>query len=142
METFSKSTMDTIGLTVLGIELDTLLSTHPLGFQELYSRLIHQGTLGYLVALVNALVPIRKIAPLKANYRFVQANADIRRMLRGIVQKRAADLADGTFKKEVGESRDILTYMLEEAEVRRKETGREDWSVDDVIGHVSMPYQP
>ncbi|XXH00487.1 hypothetical protein Hte_006833 [Hypoxylon texense] len=136
METLSKSTMDTIGVTVLGIELETLSSTHPIGFQELYSRMLHQEPLGYVVALVNALVPIRNITPLKANYRFLQAKSDLRKMLRGIVQKRAKDLADGTFKKEVGESRDILTYMLEEAELRRQETGKEDWSVDDIIGHL------
>ncbi|XDG02266.1 hypothetical protein ABKA04_001881 [Annulohypoxylon sp. FPYF3050] len=57
-------------------------------------------------------------------------------MLRDIIQKRAADLTDGTFKKTMGESRDLLTYMLEEAELRRQETGKEVWSVDDIIGHL------
>ncbi|KAI0169544.1 cytochrome P450 [Hypoxylon sp. FL1284] len=136
METLLKSTMDTIGVTVLGIELDSLSSTYPLGFQELYSRLLHQGSLGSLISLVNAFVPIRRVIPLEANYRFVQANADLRKMLRGIVEKRMADLADGTFKKEVGESKDLLTYMLEEAQLRQQETGQSVWSVDDIVGHV------
>ncbi|KAI1771885.1 cytochrome P450 [Hypoxylon cercidicola] len=136
METLSKSTMDTIGVTVLGIELETLASTYELGFQELYSRLIHQEPLGYLVTLVNSLVPIRRITPLKVNYRFVQARADLKKMLRDIIQKRVSDLAGGTFKKEMGESRDILTYMLEEAQLRRQETGKDVWSVDDIFGHL------
>lgn len=142
METLAKSTMETIGMTVLGIDLKTLASTHSLGFQEVWSRLIHQEPLGYLIMLVNALVPIRKLTPLKANYRFLQASADLRSMLRGIIEKRKADLADGTFKEEIGESRDLLTYMLEDAALHQKETGKDVWSVDDIIGHVSISYSP
>ncbi|KAI2609244.1 cytochrome P450 [Hypoxylon sp. NC1633] len=136
IEAFSKSTMDTIGVTVLGIELDTLSSMYPRSFQELYGQLLHQGALGQLISVVNAFVPIRNIVPLKANYDFIKASADLRQMLRDIIQKRAADLADGTFGREKGESRDLLTYMLEEAELRRQETGKEVWSVDDILGHM------
>ncbi|KAI0835283.1 cytochrome P450 [Hypoxylon sp. FL0890] len=136
IETLSKSTMDTIGVTVLGIELDTLSSMYPLGFQELYSRVLHQGALGQLIWVVNAFIPIRRIVPLEANHRFIQAITDLRKMLRDIIQKRRADLTDGTYKKEMGESRDLLTYMLEEAELRRQETGKEVWTVDDIIGHL------
>ncbi|KAI1370882.1 cytochrome P450 [Hypoxylon crocopeplum] len=136
IETLSKSTMETIGVTVLGIELDTLSSMYPVGFQELYGQVLHQGPLGQLIWVINAFVPIRKFVPFDANYKFIQANADLRKMLRDIIQQRAADLADGTFKREIGESRDLLTYMLEEAELRRQETGKEVWSVDDIIGHL------
>ncbi|OTA91948.1 hypothetical protein M434DRAFT_396775 [Hypoxylon sp. CO27-5] len=136
IETLSKSTMDTIGVTVLGIELETLSSMYPLGFQELYSRVLHQGAVGQLISVVNAFIPIRGIVPLEANHKFIQATTDLRKMLRDIIQKRTADLADGTYKKEMGESRDLLTYMLEEAELRRKETGKEVWTVDDIIGHL------
>ncbi|KAI1084216.1 cytochrome P450 [Whalleya microplaca] len=136
VETFSKSTMETICMTVLGIEQDTLSSKYPLGFQELYSRVLHQGPLGQLISVINAFVPIRRIVPLEANYRFIQATADLRTMLREIIQQRAADLADGTFKREMGESRDLLTYMLEEAQLRRQESGIEVWATDDIIGHL------
>lgn len=132
--------MDTIGITALGIELDTLSSMYPLGFQELYDRVLHQGPLGQLILVVNAFVPIRRIIPLPANRKFIQANADLRKMLRDIIEKRAAELADGTLKREMGESRDLLTYMLEEAELHRQETGKEIWSVDDIIGHVRNPW--
>ncbi|KAI1482960.1 cytochrome P450 [Daldinia eschscholtzii] len=136
IDTFSKSTMDTIGVTVLGIELDTISSTYPLGFQELYDRVLHQGFLGQLIWVINAFLPIRGIVPLEANRKFVQTTADLRKMLREIIQQRATDLANGTFKREKGESRDLLTYMLEEAELRRQETGKDIWSVNDIIGHL------
>ncbi|KAI1098416.1 cytochrome P450 [Jackrogersella minutella] len=135
-ETLSKSTMDTIGVTVLGLELDTISSMYPQGFQELYSKILHQGPLGQLISVVNAFVPIRSIMPFEANRKFIKATADLRKMLRDIIEQRAATLADGTFKTKMGESRDLLTYMLEEAELRRKETGKEVWSVDDIIGHL------
>ncbi|KAK6954157.1 hypothetical protein Daesc_004119 [Daldinia eschscholtzii] len=130
------STMDTIGVTVLGIELDTISSTYPLGFQELYDCVLHQGFLGQLIWVINAFLPIRSIVPLEANRKFVQTTTDLRKMLREIIQQRATDLANGTFKREKGESRDLLTYMLEEAELRRQETGKDIWSVNDIIGHL------
>ncbi|KAI0490565.1 cytochrome P450 3A5 [Xylaria cf. heliscus] len=136
IDTLSKSTMGTIGVTVLGIELDTLSSIYPLGFQELYSRVLHQGRLGQLIWAINAFVPIRKFVPLEANRRFIQANKDLREMLREIIEKRKADLRDGTFNKEIGESRDLLTYMLEESELQRQQTGLEPWTIEEIIGHL------
>ncbi|KAI0865106.1 cytochrome P450 3A5 [Xylaria cubensis] len=136
IDALSKSTMDTIGVTVLGIELATLSSIYPVGFQELYSRVLHQGLLGQLIWVVNAFIPIRRFVPLEANRRFQQANRDLRKMLRAIIEKRDADLRDGTFKKEMGASRDLLTYMLEESELQRQQTGREPWTTEDIIGHV------
>ncbi|KAI8952274.1 cytochrome P450 3A5 [Xylaria longipes] len=136
VDALSKSTMDTIGVTVLGIELDTLSSKYPLSFQELYGRVLHQGPLGQLIWAINAFVPIRRFVPLEANRRFIQANKDLRKMLREIIEKRSADLRDGTFKKETGESRDLLTYMLEESELQRQQTGREPWTTKEIIGHL------
>ncbi|KAI0135255.1 cytochrome P450 [Daldinia grandis] len=136
IETFSKSTMDTIGVTVLGIELDTLSSMYPLGFQELFDRVLHQGFLGQLIWVINAFLPVRGVIPLEANRKFIQTTADLRKMLEDIIQQRMADLANGTFKREKGESRDLLTYMLEEAELRRQETGKDIWSINDIIGHL------
>ncbi|KAI5924075.1 cytochrome P450 [Camillea tinctor] len=133
---FGEAFIHTVGLTILGIRLETLSSTYPLGFQELYSRILHQGPLGSLISVVNAFVPVRRFLPLEANRRFIRARRDLGTMLRDIIERRARELADGTFRKEIGESRDILTYMLEEAEVQRKETGEEVWTVDDIIGHL------
>ncbi|KAI8633237.1 cytochrome P450 3A5 [Xylariaceae sp. FL1651] len=136
IDALSKSTMDTIGVTVLGMELDTLSSMYALGFHELYSRVLHQAPLGQLISVINAFVPIRRFLPIGANRRFIQANKDLRKMLREIIEERDVDLRNGTFKKEMGDSRDLLTYMLEEAQVQRQETGREVWTVDDIIGHL------
>ncbi len=125
--------MDNICLTVLGVELDTL----SFNFRDLYSRVLHQGPLGQLLSVINAFVPIRRLVPLEANRRFIEANKDLRQMLREIIEKRKADLKNGVFQKEIGESRDLLTYMLEESELQRQQTGREPWSVEEIIGHVS-----
>ncbi|KAI1305726.1 cytochrome P450 3A5 [Xylaria venustula] len=132
MDILSKSTMNTICLTVLGVELDTLSSS----FQDLYSRVLHQGPMGQLLSAINAFIPIRKFVPLEANRKFIEANKNLRQMLRVIIEKRKADLQNGTFQKEIGESRDLLTYMLEESEVQRQQTGQEPWSVEEIIGHL------
>ncbi|KAI1149903.1 cytochrome P450 3A5 [Nemania diffusa] len=112
MDAFSKAAMDTIGVTVLGIELKTLSTMYPFSFQELYSRVLHQSPLGQVIWVINAFVPIRRFVPLAANKRFVNAIKDLRNMLREIIEKRKDDLRDGTFKKEIGESRDLLTSLL------------------------------
>ncbi|KAI1178408.1 cytochrome P450 3A5 [Nemania sp. FL0916] len=136
IDAISKSTLDTIGVTILGIELDTLSSMYPLGFQELFGRLLHQGPLGQVISIINSFIPIRKFVPLEANKRFMSADKDLRKMLREIIEKRKTDLRDGTFKRDVGESRDLLTYMLEESELQHQETGQEPWTVEDVTGHL------
>ncbi|KAJ2987883.1 hypothetical protein NUW58_g4263 [Xylaria curta] len=135
-DTLSKSTMHTVGVTVLGVDLDALLSIYPRSFQELYSTVFDQEPLGGLIWVINAFVPIRRFVPLKANKRFIQANQDLREMLRDIVEKRNADLRDGTFVREMGESRDLLTYMLEESVLQQQQTGREPWAVDDIVDHL------
>ncbi|KAI0427325.1 cytochrome P450 3A5 [Xylaria sp. FL1042] len=132
IDILSKSTMDNICLTVLGVELGTLSSS----FRDLYSRVLHQGPMGQLLSAINAFIPIRKVIPLEANRRFIEANKNLRLMLREIIEKRKADLRNGTFQKEIGESRDLLTYMLEESELQRQQTGREPWSVEEIIGHL------
>ncbi|KAI1352145.1 cytochrome P450 3A5 [Xylaria sp. FL0043] len=132
MDILSKSAMDNICLTVLGVELGTLSST----FRDLYSRVLHQGPMGQLLSAINGFVPIRQIVPLEANRRFIDANRNLRETLRGIIDKRKTDLRNGIFQKEIGESRDLLTYMLEESELQRQQTGREPWSVEEIIGHL------
>ncbi|KAI0805761.1 cytochrome P450 3A5 [Xylaria sp. FL0064] len=136
IDILSKSAMDNICLTVLGVELGTLSST----FRELYSRVLHQGPIGQLLSAINAFVPIRQIVPLEANRSFVEANKNLREILRGIIEKRKTDLRNGTFQKEIGESRDLLTYMLEESELQRQQMGREPWSVEEIIGHARYLY--
>jgi cytochrome P450 len=129
--------LDTIGVIALGIELDTLSSTYPVGFRELYHTILNPSPMGQLVWVINSFIPIRSWLPLKANRQFVQANTDLRKMLRDIIQQRVRDLGDGTLKKEMGESRDLLTYMLEEAEIEREKTGEQVWTEEDITGHVS-----
>ncbi|KAF2971817.1 hypothetical protein GQX73_g1711 [Xylaria multiplex] len=56
-------------------------------------------------------------------------------MLHEIIEKRKADLRGSTLK-EMGESRDLLTYMLEESEMHRQQTGQEPWTTETIIGHL------
>ncbi|KAJ3556516.1 hypothetical protein NPX13_g10117 [Xylaria arbuscula] len=132
IDTLSKSATDNICLTVLGIELNTMSSS----FQKLYTRVLHQGPLGQLLSAVNAFVPIRSLVPLQANKQFIDANKHLRQILREIIEKRKTDLINGTFRKDIGESRDLLTYILEESELQREQTGQEPWSVNEIIGHL------
>ncbi|KAI0525491.1 cytochrome P450 3A5 [Xylaria bambusicola] len=132
IDTLSKSAMDIICLTVLGIELGTMSSN----FQDLFTRVLHQSPLGQLLSAINAFIPIRRLVPLEANRKFIVANKDLRQMLRDIIEKRRTDLRNGTFTMEAGESRDLLTYILEESELQRQQTGRDPWSLEDITGHV------
>jgi cytochrome P450 len=129
--------MEIIGVTSLGVELNELTSNSATGFVELYNRLLHQSPLGQLIWVVNSFIPIRNIVPLEANRSFVQNQADLRALLRNRIQERMSEMNEKRSKGTTTESRDLLTYMLEEAHLHEELTGQRPWSEDDIIGHVS-----
>lgn len=130
--------MDIIGITSLGVELGELASSSDAGFKELYDNLLHQGPVGQLIWVINAFLPIRRFVPLAANRKFIQSQQDLRAMLRRTIRQRAKDLEEGHSQGTLTESRDLLSYMLEEARQHQKETGKQPWTDDDIIGHVRM----
>lgn len=129
--------MEIIGVISLGVELKDLASNSAGGFIELYNRLLHQSPLGQLIWVVNSFIPIRNIVPLQANRDFIQNQAGLRAMLRNTIQKRIAEMNEARRKGLTTESKDLLTYMLEEAHIHEEQTGQQAWSEDDIIGHVS-----
>lgn len=73
-------------------------------------------------------IPLRSWLPLKANTTYVNANADLRRMLREIITKRRATVG-GARSRDV-DGRDLLTFMLEEH-------GSTDvWTDEEIMGHL------
>ena len=71
-------------------------------------------------------IPVRSWLPLKANTTYVNANADLRRMLREIITERRKHVG-GKRNKDV-DGRDLLTFMLEE----RSDT----WTDEEILGHL------
>ena len=71
-------------------------------------------------------IPLRSWLPLKANTTYVNANADLRRMLREIITQRRATVS-GANNRDVN-GRDLLTFMLEE----RSDT----WTDEEILGHL------
>lgn len=71
-------------------------------------------------------IPLRAWCPLKANTDYVNANADLRRMIREIITERRKHV--GGKRSANVDGRDLLTFMLEE---------RSDaWTDEEILGHL------
>ncbi|PGH20752.1 hypothetical protein AJ80_03512 [Polytolypa hystricis UAMH7299] len=126
---FSKATLRIIGVAALGADLgDPNLSTF---FHECYHRIFEQSLLGNVITAINAFIPIRRFLPIEANLKFVQANTDIRALIRRLIRQRMGEVEDR--KESVsGKGRtDLLTYMIEQGHA-----GEDAWTEDDILGHV------
>lgn len=71
-------------------------------------------------------IPLRSWLPLNANKAYVNANADLRRMLQEIITQRRGTVG-GARNRDV-DGRDLLTFMLEE----RSDT----WTDEEILGHL------
>ncbi|KAK0636694.1 cytochrome P450 [Bombardia bombarda] len=124
VETFSKATIDVVGVTLLGVELNHLTSVDKKmeNFLKSYHRALEQPPLGALISFINGYVSIRRFLPIEANLGFIQANREIRKMMRACIHQRMQELEEATRNKAVYASaystvsggRDILTMMLED----------------------------
>lgn len=129
---FSKATLDIIGRTALGLELDNLsaangvVSRPTYTFHDAYHTIFNPSAAGAIITLINMTIPVRSWLPLKANTTYVNANADLRRMLREIITERRKS-AGSKVNKDV-DGRDLLTFMLEE----RSDT----WTDEEILGHL------
>ncbi|ORY71114.1 cytochrome P450 [Pseudomassariella vexata] len=134
MPLITKVTMDIIGVTSLGVEIQELFSSKlNIGLPELYDRLLHQDPLGTLIWIVNSFLPIRRFVPLQANWKFVEAGQELRSLLRRVIKKRIHDMGARDKIAEKSESRDLLTYMIKEAHQIEEETGEWCWTEDDFL---------
>ncbi|KAK9783654.1 putative Cytochrome P450 3A5 [Seiridium cardinale] len=133
LSTFSKATIDVIGVSTLGIELRNLKSSKlDMDFLQCYERMFNQSPLSAFISFIDAHIPVRWCLPLEASRGFLQASQEVKRMLIGCIHTRNLELA--ARKKDAAQefvSRDLLTYMLEERLDRKLEL-----SDEDILGHL------
>lgn len=130
---FTKATLDAIGVAALGIELENLRSEElKLDFLQCYFRMLAQPPLSALISFIHVHIPIRKFIPLEANWGFMRAMRGVHSMLNQCIEERIRDLKS-TDREKVGgtESRDLLTYMIEE-----REALAEELTIADIRGHL------
>ena len=127
----SKATLDIIGISALGYKLESLSSYSR--FAEAYRTIFEFPALGLLIAFINQYVSIRSWLPLKVNRDFVQANLDIRTLIRNHIRERQKyTLLSNDFRNgNGGNKRDLLTLMVEE-----KSGGPDPWTETEILDHV------
>lgn len=122
-------------MAALGVELENLRSEElKLDFLQCYFRMLSQPPLSALISFIHVNVPIRKFIPLEANWGFVRASGGVRTMLDRCIEERIREVKSTDREKAGGpESRDLLTYMIEEREAHNDEL-----TIADIRGHVSL----
>ncbi|KAI6083023.1 cytochrome P450 [Hypoxylon rubiginosum] len=130
---YTKATLDAIGVAALGVELENLRSEElKLDFLQCYFRMLSQPPLSALISFIHVNVPIRKFIPLEANWGFVRASGGVRTMLDRCIEERIREVKSTDREKAGGpESRDLLTYMIEEREAHNDEL-----TIADIRGHL------
>jgi hypothetical protein len=127
-ELMSKTTLDIIGLAVLGYHLESLSSSCP--FAESYQKIFEIITpVQVLISVMNQYVPVRNWLPLKANTDYVKANAVVRQTLLDHIRRRRRDFKAGRFGEEKIVGRDLLTLIVEES--------KDSCTEDEILGYVS-----
>src|ERR1700761_5360610 len=114
MPTYSKLTLDIMGVFALGIELNNIEAATV--FDECYKKIFEQPLAGQLLIAINAFVPIRWL-PIKVNRDFVRAKGIVRNQLGSIVKERITDIQEGRApisRKSATEADDLLTYLIRE----------------------------
>ncbi|KAI0839975.1 cytochrome P450 [Hypoxylon sp. FL0890] len=125
---FSRTTLDIMGIAILGIDLGFLESTAfdassktddkdaEFSFHKAYHIIFAQGRLGQIILFLNAFVPTRWL-PLRANREFLFAASWLEKYLAELVRKRRAEITASIAagKYESGDSRDLVTFLIEES---------------------------
>ncbi|RYP27267.1 hypothetical protein DL768_011253 [Monosporascus sp. mg162] len=131
-DTFTRVTLDAVGVAILGVDLSSLRETPisnadeksqrtaegrqtTFGFHEAYDGIFGQDTLGKILMFANAFVPVRWM-PLEANRKFLFATKWLNDFLTQLVRNRTRDIkaayAAGKYVR--GEARDFLTFIIGE----------------------------
>ncbi|KAI1769425.1 cytochrome P450 [Hypoxylon sp. FL1150] len=146
-ECFSKTTVDIMAMAMLGIDLGNLRNTTfdgqskvdktdttEFGFVEAYGIVFAPGTLGKMLMFVNGFVPIRWL-PVKANRDFLFATSWLDNYITELLRKRRAEIetAMGSGKYESSDSRDFVTFLIEESMPGGPAEGIEE---SEIIGDV------
>lgn len=126
-----------MGVTILGVELNKLRSTSSslsMNFEDSYHHILGQTFLGFLISFVNAFVVPLRWLPVAANRDFVKAKTALWTIVKDLVKKRFEEvetLKNLDMKEKKGQSRDLLTYMVE-----ANLFGSEALSREQIIGDV------
>ncbi|KAI1410752.1 cytochrome P450 [Hypoxylon sp. FL1857] len=124
---FSKTTLDVMGITILGIDLGNLAGITFDGkskandqnpeytFHNAYQVIFAQESLGKILLYLNGVFPTRWL-PLQANRDFLFATSWLENYLTGLVRERRAEITASMAagKYERGDSRDLITFLIEE----------------------------
>ncbi|OTA92784.1 hypothetical protein M434DRAFT_74137 [Hypoxylon sp. CO27-5] len=128
IDCFSRTTLDIMGTTILGMDLGSLAAS-PYGdkskvnnqsdeftFHKAYHIVFAQGMLSQLLLYINGFFPTRWL-PLKANRNFLFATSWLEKYLTELLRQRRpkieASMAAG--KYESNDSRDLMTFLIGES---------------------------
>ena len=135
MPTFSKLSLDIMGVFALGIELNSLEASTV--FEACYKEMFEQPLAGQLLIAINAFFPIRWL-PIKINRRFLRAKEVVRSQLRIIVKERIAELEDGkasaSTRQSATDADDLLTFLVREKYLKEEDGPR--WTEDELLEQV------
>ncbi|KAI0174420.1 cytochrome P450 [Pestalotiopsis sp. NC0098] len=146
-ETFSKATLDIMGVSILGKELSHLNTVRYKGkdtskksteeeysFAQAYHIFFAPGPVGKLLTYFNGFIPLRWL-PLEANREFKFAMWWLNNTLARVRRERFGEIetakAQGTY--ESSNSRDLTTFMVEESLPGGSITGL---SEEVFVGHL------
>jgi cytochrome P450 len=128
----SQTTLDIIGLAVLGYELNSLSTSSALANH--YNTVFASSKVGQIISVIHQAIPIRWALPIKANLDFINANAQVRVILREHIRRRKEEVArNPKSSPDDGIERDLLTLMIEE-----KLNVTDGWTEDEILGHVRI----
>ncbi|TLD30520.1 hypothetical protein PspLS_02442 [Pyricularia sp. CBS 133598] len=132
---YSKATIDIIGITALGLDLRNLKSSKlRMDFLQCYRRMLEQSYLAALISFINIHIPIRRLLWfVRANRDFVEATQEVRNMLRTCIRERIQDVDSRKGAEVKFQSRDLLTYMIEE---RLLAECKEPLTTEEILGHL------
>lgn len=155
--TFTKATLDVMGVALFGVDLSGLSSTEfgtggggkdrqslegkpdgrQMTFHEAYDGIFGQDTLGKILMFANAFVPVRWL-PLEANRKYLFATKWLADVLTQLVRERTKDVrgAHASGKYVRGEARDLLTFIVEES---LPGGPAEEITEEEIVGDVSKP---
>ncbi|KAI2638511.1 cytochrome P450 [Xylaria nigripes] len=128
--TFSKTTLDVMGIAVLGVDLGNLASTTfnesekshkthaEYSFHNAYEAIFVHSTLGKIVTLGNGFVPLRWL-PLEVNRCFLFATTWLDNYITTLFRKRRAEIENAMALKcyERNDSRDLASFLIEEGAI-------------------------
>ncbi|KAI1850485.1 hypothetical protein JX265_013377 [Neoarthrinium moseri] len=130
---FTKATLDIIGVTTLGVELENLRTPDvKLDFLSCYNRMMEQSQWSALISFINVQVPIRRWVPLEANWGFVRASNAVREILKECIRERMqAMLKHHDLGQRETVPRDLLSYLIGE-----RISSKSELSNEQILGHL------